>query len=72
MSSAAPGLGAEKIPEDEAQYRQEDDEHGPQDFPACIRQVPGAGSNDLTVVLTNDPQRPITSGRSQPDDGDAV
>ena len=40
--------------------------------PARIRQVPGAGSSDLTVVLTNDPQRPIAPGRTQPADGDVA
>lgn len=41
--------------------------------PARIRQVPAAGSGtaqDLSVVLTNDPQQPIPPNRKQPLDGD--
>jgi HEAT repeat protein len=37
---------------------------------ARIRQVSGAGSNDLAVVLTNDAQESIPPGRTQPADGD--
>src|SRR5580692_8490005 len=37
LSSGAPGSGSKKQPQDEAQQRQHDDQHRPQNLPAGIR-----------------------------------